>query len=47
MTTPFEVAGNRAVKRRFKSEMSMAFVLVGIALIFEVLGWIFVGTSFL
>ncbi|MDK4737193.1 ABC transporter permease, partial [Rhizobium sp. CNPSo 3490] len=41
------LADTRAVKRKFKSEMSMAFVLVGIALIFEVLGWIFVGTSFL
>ena len=41
------LADTRAVKRKFKSEMSMAFVLVGIALIFELLGWIFVGTSFL
>ncbi|RUL95439.1 ABC transporter permease [Rhizobium chutanense] len=41
------LADKRVVKRKFKSEMSMAFVLVGIALIFEVLGWIFVGTSFL
>ncbi|MBY5489907.1 ABC transporter, partial [Rhizobium leguminosarum bv. viciae USDA 2370] len=47
MTTTSDAAGladKRAVKRKFKSEMSMAFVLIGIALIFEVLGWIFVGT---
>ncbi|PDS99978.1 ABC transporter, partial [Rhizobium chutanense] len=37
MTTTSDAAG-LTVKRKFKSEMSMAFVLVGIALIFEVLG---------
>ncbi|MBB2755872.1 UNVERIFIED_ORG: ribose/xylose/arabinose/galactoside ABC-type transport system permease subunit, partial [Rhizobium aethiopicum] len=34
-------------KRKFHSEMSMAVVLVGIALAFEILGWVFVGSSFL
>ncbi|MBB4333303.1 ABC transporter permease, partial [Rhizobium leguminosarum bv. viciae] len=36
MTTTSDAAGladKRAVKRKFKSEMSMAFVLIGIALI--------------
>ncbi|MGP4753984.1 ABC transporter permease [Agrobacterium pusense] len=50
MTTPSEataVAEKRAPKRKFQSEMSMLVVLVGIALTFEVLGWIFVGNSFL
>ena len=41
------VPGKRVAKRKFQSEMSMAVVLVGIALVFEILGWIFVGTSFL
>ena len=41
------VPHKRVAKRKFQSEMSMAIVLVGIALVFEVLGWIFVGTSFL
>ncbi|MBB2802808.1 UNVERIFIED_ORG: ribose transport system permease protein [Rhizobium etli] len=35
------------VKRKFHSEMSMLMVLVGIALAFEILGWVFVGSSFL
>ena len=50
MTTSSEataVAEKRAPKRKFQSEMSMLVVLVGIALTFEVLGWIFVGNSFL
>jgi ribose/xylose/arabinose/galactoside ABC-type transport system permease subunit len=41
------VAEKRVAKRKFQSEMSMAVVLVGIALVFEILGWVFVGTSFL
>ncbi|MEI5680772.1 ABC transporter permease [Mesorhizobium sp. CCNWLW179-1] len=41
------VAARRAGRRKFQSEMSMAVVLIGIALAFEILGWIFVGTSFL
>jgi inositol transport system permease protein len=41
------VAEKRVAKRKFHSEMSMALVLVGIALVFEILGWIFVGSSFL
>ncbi|EGL65726.1 ABC transporter, membrane spanning protein (sugar) [Agrobacterium sp. ATCC 31749] len=41
------MAEKRAPKRKFQSEMSMLVVLVGIALTFEVLGWIFVGNSFL
>ncbi|MBB2714791.1 UNVERIFIED_ORG: ribose transport system permease protein [Rhizobium etli] len=35
------------MKRKFHSEMSMLMVLVGIALAFEILGWVFVGSSFL
>jgi inositol transport system permease protein len=34
-------------RRRRKAEMSMLMVLVGIAIIFEILGWVFVGNSFL
>ncbi|PDT29164.1 ABC transporter, partial [Rhizobium sp. M10] len=41
------VAEKRVVKRKFHSEMSMLMVLVGIALAFEILGWVFVGSSFL
>jgi inositol transport system permease protein len=41
------VAQKRVAKRKFHSEMSMALVLLGIALAFEILGWIFVGSSFL
>ncbi|ASP82970.1 ABC transporter permease [Sinorhizobium meliloti] len=41
------VAKKPAVKRKFGNEMSTAVVLVGIALVFEILGWIFVGSSFL
>ena len=41
------VAEKRVAKRKFHSEMSMALVLLGIALAFEILGWIFVGSSFL
>ncbi|WP_049732285.1 ABC transporter permease [Rhizobium ecuadorense] len=41
------VAEKPVSKRKFHSEMSMAVVLVGIALAFEILGWVFVGSSFL
>src|SRR5262245_41354176 len=34
-------------KRRLPPEISILGVLVGLALIFEVLGWIFIGQSFL
>lgn len=34
-------------RRRIPPEISILMVLVGIALIFEVLGWIFIGQSFL
>jgi ribose/xylose/arabinose/galactoside ABC-type transport system permease subunit len=50
MTTTSEttsLADTRVKRRSFNSELSMAVVLVGIAVIFEILGWIFVGTSFL
>ena len=33
--------------RRLPPELSIFLVLVGIALVYEVLGWIFVGQSFL
>ncbi|WP_026187152.1 ABC transporter permease [Ensifer sp. BR816] len=41
------VAGKPVAKRKLSNEMSTALVLVGIALMFELLGWIFVGSSFL
>lgn len=34
-------------KRRLPPELSILMVLIGIALIFEILGWMFVGQSFL
>ena len=34
-------------RRRLPSEVNILLVLIGIALIYEVLGWIFVGQSFL
>lgn len=37
----------RPARLKFQNEMSMALVLVGIALVFEVLGWIYAGNSFL
>ena len=44
-----EAAGRApaTTKRRLPPEISILCVLVGLALIFEVLGWIFVGQSFL
>lgn len=36
-----------ATKRRLPAEASILLILVGIALVFELLGWIFVGQSFL
>jgi len=44
-----EAAGRApaGTKRRLPPEVSILCVLVGLALIFEVLGWIFVGQSFL
>jgi len=41
------MAGKRVPKRKFQGEMSILMVLVGIALTFEILGWMFVGASFL
>ncbi|APG95299.1 ABC transporter permease [Sinorhizobium americanum] len=41
------VAEKPVAKRKLSNEMSTALVLVGIALMFELLGWIFVGSSFL
>lgn len=32
---------------KYQNELSMALVLIGIAAVFELLGWIFVGSSFL
>lgn len=34
-------------KRRLPTEANIFFVLVGIALVYEILGWIFIGQSFL
>ncbi len=36
-----------AKKRRFPQELNIFFVLIGIAALFEILGWIFQGQSFL
>ena len=44
MTGPASIIGS---KRRLPPEVSILGVLVGIALVFEILGWIFVGDSFL
>src|SRR5436190_24328985 len=44
VATPATVIGT---KRRLPPEVSILGVLIGIALIFEVLGWILVGDSFL
>src|SRR5262245_40143792 len=45
--TAVQQSGSVARKRRFPPEASIFLVLVGIALAFEVLGWIFIGQSFL
>ena len=37
----------RAKRRRIPQELSILLVLIGIALVYELLGWIFVGQSFL
>lgn len=37
----------RTKRRRIPPELSILLVLVGIALVYEILGWIFVGQSFL
>jgi inositol transport system permease protein len=46
-TAAAQQSGSVARKRRFPPEASIFLVLVGIALAFEVLGWIFIGQSFL
>ena len=38
---------DRRAKKRLPPEVSILGVLIGIALVFEILGWIFVGDSFL
>lgn len=45
-----EIAGSANVigsKKRLPPEVSILAVLIGIAIVFEILGWIFVGDSFL
>ena len=37
----------RARRRRIPPELSIFLVLIGIALVYEILGWIFIGQSFL
>ena len=37
----------RVRRRRVPPELSIFLVLIGIALIYEILGWIFIGQSFL
>ena len=44
--TNFERAAPKA-HRKMPPEVNILLVLVGIALVFEVLGWIFQGQSFL
>ena len=39
--------GLTATKKKMPAELSILLVLVGISIFFEVLGWIFVGQSFL
>jgi len=36
-----------SVKKRIPQEVNILFILIGIAIMFEVLGWLFVGQSFL
>ena len=51
MSTKIEASGATASppasKRRIPPEFNIFLVLIGIALVYEVLGWIFVGQSFL
>ncbi|EJN06010.1 permease component of ribose/xylose/arabinose/galactoside ABC-type transporters [Phyllobacterium sp. YR531] len=44
---PSTVYERRAGKRRMPTEVTIFLVLVGIALVYEILGWIFIGQSFL
>src|ERR1044072_767301 len=37
----------RARRRRITPELSIFLVLIGVALVYEILGWIFIGQSFL
>jgi inositol transport system permease protein len=46
-TTSESLAPPRVRRRKLPTELSILLVLVGIALTFELLGWIFVGQSFL
>lgn len=41
------LAGRPAIPRRWPPEASILLVLVGIAVIFEILGWLVIGQSFL
>jgi inositol transport system permease protein len=41
------LAATRRARRRYPPEISILLVLIGIALLIEILGWIFVGQSFL
>ncbi len=46
-TTSDALATPRTRSRKLPTELSILAVLVGIALVFEILGWIFIGQSFL
>lgn len=41
------LASTRRMRKRYPPEISILLVLVGIALLIEILGWIFIGQSFL
>ncbi|BCH29955.1 sugar ABC transporter permease [Mesorhizobium sp. L-8-10] len=45
--TPSSVAVPGATRRRLPVEANILLILIGIALVFELLGWIFIGQSFL
>src|SRR5215213_6138993 len=46
-TIPAAMAESAARRRRWPQEMSILLVLIGVALLFEVLGWFVQGQSFL
>ena len=47
ITTDATIGANRVSKMKLPSEVRIFLVLIGVALVFELLGWIFVGQSFL
>jgi len=46
-TPELDAKSGRKPHRRIPPEANIFFILIGIALIYEILGWIFIGQSFL